>query len=141
MKFTFFDINWYPFSVNETTDIRIDACASNFDTYLYFETANGARIAQCDDCGICGLQTQLDVDNVQPGDYRIGIGGYSDQYGNYSIHVICDYEPNSTFTPRPTQWTVTNTPTVSPSHSPIIGNGNGEDWYVSNSINIYNFIL
>ena len=86
-----FDIDYYIFNLSEYTyNILIDSCGSSYDTYIYFKDINNNTIAQGDDNGDCGVHTQLLINNVSNGNYKIGIGGYHDQYGQYTLSVICN---------------------------------------------------
>eukprot|EP01084_Bolivina_argentea_P301426 520030_1 len=74
--------------------IVFESCVSNYDTYLYFYDSNMNVINECDDCNdygySCGLQGDLKVINVAPGIYYLGIGGYSDKFGNYIVASFID---------------------------------------------------
>ena len=51
---TDYDINYYDIRLATAYDvIIINTCDSFYDTYVYFETAAGLDIAECDDCGMC----------------------------------------------------------------------------------------
>ena len=83
------DIDYYNISLSQQTSLIIDACDSQYDTWLDFAHANGTNIHDCDDCGPCGLQTVLEIHNVPAGIYRIGVGGWSTSFGTYRINVYC----------------------------------------------------
>ena len=49
-----YDINYYDITlVTQYDAIIINTCDSFYDTYVYFATAEGRDIAECDDCGMC----------------------------------------------------------------------------------------
>ena len=85
-----YDIDHHYFTLTESyMNIVFNSCGSGYDTYLYFQTSSGSTISECDDCGDCGTQTILTVYNTNPGDYRIGIGGYQNNYGSWTLSITC----------------------------------------------------
>ena len=74
-----YDVDYHNFTlIDSYQNITFNSCGSGYDTYLYFQTSSGSTISECDDCGYCAVddtQTILTVSNINPGDYRIGIGG------------------------------------------------------------------
>ena len=83
--------------------------------------------------GDCGTRTVLTVIDVAAGRYRIGIGGYQEDYGSYRVNITCiggeTLDPTHYPTDSPTGTTsnptrhpssppTTSTPTNSPSNVP-----------------------
>eukprot|EP01084_Bolivina_argentea_P291969 501862_1 len=102
------NIMYYPLQIDAcSVNVTIDACSSNYDTYLYFwkldHFSNGnyipkSLIAKNDDR--CGFQSKLKIvgigwysTSIQGGDwigdYEIGVGGYGNDSGSYSFNIIC----------------------------------------------------
>eukprot|EP01084_Bolivina_argentea_P291970 501864_1 len=100
------NIMYYPLQIDAcSVNVTIDACSSNYDTYLYFwkldHFSNGnyipkSLIAKNDDR--CGFQSKLEIVGVgwyriwsgnRIGDYEIGVGGYGNDSGSYSFNIIC----------------------------------------------------
>ena len=95
----------YFFSVenqeNRSVDnFRFDACNSEFDTHLRVYSSDfSSEVSECDDCGTCGLQTQLDTGSLAPGSYALVIEGYGAQEGNYWVTMNCqNVTRNHTYT-------------------------------------------
>lgn len=65
---TAFDIDYEYFSLTSFyATVEFATYGSGYDTYLYFQTATGEAITECDDCGDCavsGTHTILTVPNV-----------------------------------------------------------------------------
>jgi hypothetical protein len=87
------DIDWYDFiNIGDVAlaSVMFDSCGSQFDTYLYVnDYFTGDEITQCDDCGECGVKTQLTMNNLQNGRYSLGIGGFGGQFGPYVMNIVC----------------------------------------------------
>ena len=118
-----YDIDYQYFTLTQSyANITFDSCTSGFDTYLYFQTSSGSTIFSCDDCGDCGSRTILTVYNVDPGDYRIGVGGFSTRYGSWNLTVTCVPDIVTTGIPsnHPTNAVPsTSSPSIDPTISPI----------------------
>merc|ERR1712115_178905 len=82
----------YTLHLDNTYDIVIDTCGSDYDTYVRIFSGsmfNGGREeCSCDDCGPCGTQTVLEC-TLNEGDYFVVIGGYSYRHGNYVFSTGC----------------------------------------------------
>ena len=80
------------FSVRDTSVIKFDSCASQFDTLLRVYTADlQTELAICDNCGPCGTADVLDV-RLEPGEYALVISGGEDilsAEGAYSVSMQC----------------------------------------------------
>ena len=117
-------IDFYALHIHTATDIFLDSCNSSFDTWLFLEDANGPMVA-CDDCGECGLQTQLNVNRVEAGEYFVGIGGYKEHFGEYTLHILCNrtlpptLSPTIITTKHPTPKPLPQ-PNIHPTHRPTL---------------------
>ena len=77
----------YGFNVTDATEgsYRFSSCGSDFDTWLRVFTEAGDVVGNCDDCGNCGTQTELDVEGMQAGRYFLLIEGFSGYHGTYTL--------------------------------------------------------
>ena len=87
-------ISYYKITINEKTNnglyVTIDSCQSKYDTWLYLYDNFGSELESCDDCGDCGFRTVLKPNILYNGNYTLGIGGFSNSYGKYSVKILCD---------------------------------------------------
>lgn len=110
-------IDFYSLRIQTQTDLVLDSCNSTFDTWLFFEDASGEFKVDCDDCGECGLQTQLNLKSVEVGEYIVGVGGYDSHHGEYTLRVSCSH----TLPPSQSPTLITTKhPTPRPSERPTI---------------------
>ena len=76
----------WSFNVSDRGEaVNFDACGSDFDTWLRIYNADGAEVASCDDCGGCGVQTNLTATGLRPdgNPYTLLVEGYSRSAGRY----------------------------------------------------------
>jgi len=115
-------IDYYLLHIDTPTDLLLDSCNSTFDTWLFMEDAHGPMV-DCDDCGQCGLQSQINVNLRDIGTYIVGIGGYKQHFGEYILRISCSLTlapspfPTSISTKNPTP-KPTMRPTMSPTPIP-----------------------
>eukprot|EP01084_Bolivina_argentea_P027521 51155_1 len=94
--------------------VEINLCDSQFDTIVYFYDSNMNEINRNDDACRRG-QSILIVQNVNPGNYIIGIGGWGGSYGIYKFDILCLKTLSPTFIPTQTPTFSPTTPTSTPS--------------------------
>lgn len=81
--------HFYAFSLDRSSNIQMDSCASSYDTFLrIFDMSLGEEYTSCDDCGNCGTRTVLDA-QLEAGDYVLVIEGYAESEGEYSVTMNC----------------------------------------------------
>lgn len=80
--------------------VTLSTCGSHFDTVLYvYELPTNRLTFSCDDCGACGRREvktfRIDASNSSSSvlrrgtRYRIQVGGYSSNFGTFSLHLTC----------------------------------------------------
>lgn len=68
--------HFYNFTIGTGVSfVTFNACASEYDTHLRILLPNMTEVAQCDDCGECGLQTILEAEDLPAGSYMLQIEG------------------------------------------------------------------
>jgi tyrosinase len=83
--------------------VYLEACESDYDTWLYVYDEDGVELNQCDDCfhhGMnqhrCGNFWAGDLDipttngRVPAGEYTFGLRGYNGQGGDFDMTVRCE---------------------------------------------------
>merc|ERR1711976_244059 len=70
-------------ATNTGNSFQFSTCGSSFDTFVRIFDSDWNEIEGCDDCGDCGLQTILEVPDLEVGDYYVVVEGYSDLAGDY----------------------------------------------------------
>eukprot|EP01084_Bolivina_argentea_P228449 385833_1 len=115
-----YDANYHLFTLNQPANVLFDSCRSSYDTYLHFYDIHFTLIQACDDCGEChGLNEQLQIFALLPGNYILSVGGYNTAFGQYNILVNCYYDyMNNVTTLQPTNITVTTTSYYTTSTAP-----------------------
>lgn len=71
--------------------IELNACNSKFDTVVALYDIFGNLMAYNDDNDLCGHQSILQYMPLTGGDYLIGITGYENEYGTYSLQISCSF--------------------------------------------------
>eukprot|EP00037_Helgoeca_nana_P022721 m.233565 g.233565 ORF g.233565 m.233565 type:complete len:631 (-) comp26095_c0_seq1:177-2069(-) len=119
---------WWKFTAPTwgTGEYVISTCGSTFDTYLHVYSRSGQRLGHavdaCDDCGPCNTSAVLTVSLI-PGDYWIGIDGYSQASGAYTLSVDCrtaapTASPTTLAPTAPTSHPSTRNPVAAPTATP-----------------------
>eukprot|EP00300_Choanocystis_sp_HF-7_P010725 c17117_g1_i1.p1 GENE.c17117_g1_i1~~c17117_g1_i1.p1 ORF type:complete len:555 (+),score=104.86 c17117_g1_i1:1308-2972(+) len=81
--------------------VSFNACASKFDTVLTLLDSNDRVVAYCDDCGGCGLRTNLEISGLSAGTYSIVVDGFETNEGEFALAISCEFI-NLTPTASPT---------------------------------------
>ena len=70
--------------------VRFNSCASSpsFDTFLRVLDSDSSPVAECDDCGECGLRTDM-YTLLDPGNYSLVVEGFEIASGTYSVDMEC----------------------------------------------------
>eukprot|EP01084_Bolivina_argentea_P156680 273053_1 len=90
------DITYYSLvnTNNENgTYFQMETYRSHYDTKLYLFDRNWNVIVFCDDCGnrSVGGNEQMNLPmKLYDDEYIIGVGRYSDDYGDYTLTIHCD---------------------------------------------------
>jgi len=68
--------HFYNFTIGTGVSfVTFNACASEYDTHLRILLPNMTEVAECDDCGGCGVQTILEAEGLAAGSYMLQIEG------------------------------------------------------------------
>eukprot|EP01084_Bolivina_argentea_P263037 445069_1 len=101
--------------------VFMDLCplssVTNYDTKIYFYDKNQKELYSNDDSASCAnLESQLTITELHNGSYIIGVGGFHENYGDYTMNIVCiaSLKPK---TMNPTANPIKN-PTVDPTNKP-----------------------